>query len=73
MNTGKQTTELSATVGKGQVTHPHLLTPRALKMAEGRIVNGATDADWDSYCEWMERREKVEQIVNQLADKFKNW
>lgn len=71
MDTSK-TTELSPTVGKGEVTYPELLTPNALKLAEGCIchLNGE---DVDSYLEWMDRREKVQQAITNLTTSFTEW
>ena len=45
------------------VTYPHLLTPKALKLAEGRISLGMTDADWESYFEYWDRKQKVDAVV----------
>jgi hypothetical protein len=54
---------VSATVEKGQVTHPYLLTPKALIIAQGGHAIDLTDEDIDSYCDWIERRQIVEYIT----------
>jgi hypothetical protein len=56
-----------------QIVNPHHLTPKALKMAQGKHVNNITDADWESWHNWLDRTEIVNKIVSDIADQFKSW
>lgn len=53
-----------------QIVNPHLLTPKALKMAQGKIVNNITDEDWESWHNWLERCPIVDKIVTGIANQF---
>lgn len=46
------------------VYNPQTLTPKALKMAQGLVVPNPSDEDLDSWLEWMERKEKLQDVWN---------
>lgn len=52
------------------ITYPERLTGNALKIAQGKIVNGITDADWDSYLDYCERVEMVDRITAAIYEHF---
>ena len=49
--------------GNTPIVNPHLLTPKALKIARGETVNGISDADWESYLLWEERCDIIKPVL----------
>lgn len=54
-----------------EITNPHLLTPKALKIIQGKIVNHISDADIESIHQYWDRLEIVDKIVNNVWEHFK--
>lgn len=49
-------------IGPQPVVNPHLLTPNALKMAQGQFVNYLSIEDWNSIADYMIRVEILDSI-----------
>lgn len=60
------------TLWQRPVTNPHLLTPKALKIAQGKHVNHVSVEDWNSYADYAIRVEIVDDIIERLQ-KSKLW
>lgn len=50
------------------VTYPHLLTDKALKMAQGKHVINVSDEDWSSYADYVIRVDIVDSIVARINE-----
>lgn len=50
--------------GNMPIVNEHLLTPKALRIAQGKVVNDISEADWESYLLWEERCEEIASVVH---------
>jgi hypothetical protein len=55
-----------------EVTYPHLLTPKALAYAEGRIVNHMQEADWIALYRYWDREKAVQAVVDMMETRLKS-
>ena len=54
-----------------EITNPYLLTPKAIKILQGKTVTNISPDDWESFHQYCERLAIVDSIVNNVFNHFK--